>query len=344
MNVNYLRAHTDPDRSHRFAASPGRPIEFDRALNAWVVIDPGIVSLLLRDSRVGAVSTAAASEFLEQRYGVRLSTLVAVAEQLPLGLDGQPHLVVRRQMARIVSKGQERLDGLMPSLVDKHFAPLARSAEVELCAECVAPFVEDLFSRIVGGHETIPFRPRTLARVFDRLTSMATRAAIDAELAALRERLVAMRMEDPDLMLAFLTIGRDSLLSTLAESLADITRNSGGVGLADLAYPTMPPQTGVSVTERMVGEDLSIGGEELRKGDRLRLYFQGYAHLPAESDKLLMFGTGLHSCLGRGLSLDAWQSLVAWLARVPRRMELVGYAVHPDPIFTMPEYVRVRLD
>lgn len=341
--MNYLRTHTDPARGAVFAASLGRPIEFDRALDAWIVIDPGIVSALLRDPRVTAISTAAASVFLEERYSVRLSTLVAVAELLPLGLDGQPHLAVRRQMARIVSKGQERLAGLMPGLVEKHFAPLAHSAEVELCTECVAPFVEELFSRIIDGQETILFRPRTLARIFDRLTSIATRIAIDAELAALRAHLVALGIEDLDLTLAFLMIGRDSLLSTLAESLADIARNAGGAALPDLAYPAMPPQTGVSVTERMVGEDLSIGGQDLRKGDRLRLYFQGYAHLPAEADKLLMFGTGLHSCLGRGLSLDAWQALVAWLSRVPRRMELVGYAVYPDPIFTMPEYVRIRL-
>jgi cytochrome P450 len=341
--MNHLHLHTEPNRHEVFAASHGRPTEFDRMLQAWIVLDPEVVTAILRDRRILACPIVDAFALIEARYGVQVPNLSAVAKLLPLGLEGRPHQMVRRQMANLLSNGQERMTALLPQIIDRHFAPLAHSTEVEIVTECVVPFVAELFSQILDSPQTIPFRPRTIGRIFDRFASVGAHRAIDAELAALRTQLVALGVEDPDLTLAFLMIGRDSLLSTLSESLAEIAGSGTGQALRDITFPQTPPQTGVSVTERMVGEDLSIGGQELRKGDRLRLYFQGYAHLPTEPEKLLMFGTGLHSCLGRGLSLDAWQALVAWLARVPRRMELVGYAVHPDPIFTMPEYVRVKL-
>ena len=61
----------------------------------------------------------------------------------------------------------------------------------------------------------------------------------------------------------------------------------------------------------MAAEDFSVGPHSFRAGDLIRLQLQPFGYAKDAAVQTLMFGAGMHSCVGKQISLRVWAQLRA---------------------------------
>jgi hypothetical protein len=251
-------------------------------------------------------------------------------------------------MSRYLGDHRRRMKDAAAGLADRHFAPLERADSVELAGDVLVPFVSEVFAILFELDETLDFIPEAATRIFDHWASVKALREAEAAVAEMRRRLEPLfrrgvAREEEGLFLALTILGRDSLLSTLADSIAGIARANRGRTLSEIAYPPHPPATGVAIAERQATESFEYAGAAFRRGDWLRFYYQAIAQGDNPAKSTLMFGVGAHACLGRHLALDLWQAVAAKLGSIRRRAEIVDFAYGDNHVFAMPRTVRLEL-
>ena len=115
------------------------------------------------------------------------------------------------------------------------------------------------------------------------------------------------------------------------------------------ATPNFRQQTGVpQVLIRETIEGFTLGGQEIKAGDYVRIYLQSIAYDErggGEGPRRGFFSSGAHSCLGRVVALDVWRwSFTRFLATLPFKAQVTAYTPRIEGYsFTCPEEVRVRI-
>ena len=346
--MSLLSLHYEVDRRAAFLARRDEPVAYDDAMRCWIVTDPNLVLRLLRHRALACEETVSQIATVGERYGIAFDNLLFAARIIPLMNEGDPHVRMRRRMARFLTDRREPLLAIQSGLVDRHLGKIAAAAEVDLVADIFLPLVREYFSVLVDASELIPFDQVAITRMFDRYLSLKTLKKIEQDIGALRatvRRVCRQPVSDGDeeLFVALLILGRDSLLATLAESIGATLAGHVGRSLGDVGYPAFPNETGVAIAERVATETIAFGGVEIAAGERVRLYLQSLNYSERASVQRLIFGAGAHSCLGRQLSLDLWPALTGALRAIPRVIASVEHGYVRNHIFAMPDRVRVRL-
>jgi hypothetical protein len=171
---------------------------------------------------------------------------------------------------------------------------------------------------------------------------------IEVEVAELRAIMArncpdAIAAGQEDMYIELFTLGRDSLLATIAESLALIFAANIGKKLSEIDFPDHPNETGVAIAERMATEPIPVGGVTIPAGDWVRLYLQSLNYSDRVDVQKLVFGVGAHTCIGRQLALDLWPMITAGLAALPWTLVATDRAYLRNQTFAMPANVTVRL-
>ena len=91
--------------------------------------------------------------------------------------------------------------------------------------------------------------------------------------------------------------------------------------------PDFPVDTGVPVTFRRVKDDCSFGPYRFLAGDILRVQLQPLGYSDQPELKTAIFGAGVHSCVGRQLSLKLWEHLARAFNGLGLRAGLLAYDV-----------------
>ena len=345
--MSLLSLHIDVDRRPVFDASRHRPIEYDRAMRCWNVLDPAQVLHLLRHKSLACETIVDGLNKVAARYGESFPNLVFVANAQPLLNEGELHVAMRRRMAAFLAKRRAPLQAVIGEISDRHLKRLATDAETDLVADCCLPLVRDYFSALVGAEAPVPFTPVTLTRIFDHWLGLGAIRQIEQGIVDLRAFVAktcaaSVAAEGEDLIVALLIVGRDSLLATLAESLsATLAQNAGGP-CADMDFGEHPVETGVAIAERVAIEPVVAGEATIAKGERVRLYLQSLNYSDKVSVQRLVFGAGAHSCLGRQLSLDLWPAVTDAVRRFGRTPDSVDKTYLSNHIFVMPKKVTIR--
>ena len=205
------------------------------------------------------------------------------------------------------------------------------------------PIVNAIFEDIT--RVAVSFEPLTLTKIFDRYASFRQLVDLEGKVSVLREKLRerAASPEAEGMLASLVILGRDSLLSSLSESFLDLMANYRDRRLNE--PPEIPPRlfSGVAIAERIAETPVDFDGVRFEKGDRVRMYFQGFHALESETERLAFFGSGAHACLGRSLAMDAWSLIVAEIAKSPRTLAAVEFEYDRGVVFTMPKYIAVEL-
>lgn len=346
--MNYLNLHLRSDRASYFREHGSDPIVYDRSTKRWIVTSAKEVVDLLKDPRLLCPSIAAGLARLEQRFGVALPNLIYAAGYIPLLNEGAPHLELRRHLSRYLAGRREQMAAAATGLVGRYFSLLERQGEVELVDEVLRPLVTELFSALFRTNGTLPFTPLVTTQIFDHWSSLSKLLAAEAAIGEQRRAFADLLgqeipQDQAGPYLALVILGRDSLLSTLGDSLATVVSGNPDRRLDEIGYPAQPAATGVAIAERTVSESFDYAGTAFREGDWVRLYFHALMDGHGDAGHNLMFGVGAHACLGRHLSLDLWQVIIRKLASIGRRAEIVEFAYHDNHVFVMPRTLLVRL-
>ena len=101
-------------------------------------------------------------------------------------------------------------------------------------------------------------------------------------------------------------MGFETLMTMLTEGLVSAIGKCSRDIDSHAVLPDHPIETGVPVSYRRIVSDLEISGHEFKAGDLLRLQLQTLGYVPREADRIWIFGAGLHSCVGKQVSLRIW--------------------------------------
>jgi cytochrome P450 len=136
----------------------------------------------------------------------------------------------------------------------------------------------------------------------------------------------------------------DALTGSMGESLHQLFRQNPGVPLTKIDFPTVPNETGVAFAERIVEQPFDFDGTSFRLGDRIRIMLQSFAYSSDAATRTRMFGAGLHTCLGRQLSLELWSALARRLSQIRARVDIIDYrSVDDDYVSTCPSRLLIAL-
>lgn len=346
--MSLLSLHFADDRRAAFETRRHHPAQFDKAMRCWNVTDPAQVLELLRNPTLVCKEIVEPIQAVAQRFGDRFPNTEFLVQHMPLMNEGEGHLRMRRRMAAFLGARRMPMQEPMRRIVDEHMAPLANAGEHELVASCLLPIVRAFFTEMVQSAETVPFRQLTITRVFDRFLGLAALRQIETEVTELRAIIArncpdAVAAGDEDMLIELFTLGRDSLLATISESLAVIFAANVGKKFAAIDFPDHPNETGVAIAERMAAEPILVGDVTIPAGDWVRLYLHSLNYSDRADIQKLVFGVGAHTCIGRQLALDLWPMITARLAALPWTLAATDRTYLRNQTFTMPANVTVRL-
>jgi hypothetical protein len=340
-SMDLLSLHYRDSRRAEFKA--GEDILYNQELKSWFVFKPELVIDLLRDDeRLVVPDTVANIKMLEARYKRQFPNLIYAVSHIPLLLNGEVHREVRRGLAEIVSQCRPRILAALPELMNRHISTLDREVHPEWISDSFSPLVGEVFGLMCDCPVPLPFPKLVLTRLFDRFVSLAALGEAERQIGQLRRSLAETAPHvDEAHIVALLVLGRDSLLGTLGAALHTILRANEGKRFADFEFPDFPPETGVAIAERVATEDIAVGARTIAAGDRVRMYFQPISDMSSAS-KQALFGAGVHSCLGRPISLDVWRAMIETFKGFSSRLISVSCEYESNNIFVMPQYLRTE--
>lgn len=276
---------------------------------------------------------------LAERLGLDFDAIRFALDHIPLCLRGEDHAAQRARIGRIIAENRPALIAAMPAMLDQGLACLAEPGEHDVMAHCIGPIVDGTISALCGSATGLT--PDTLvSRVFSQSLGIAKRQRMEAEMAALRDRMVAafpgLAPQDLGARLALAILGHDALVGTLARSIhAHIDACAGGP-LNARPFDKIPTHTGVPYIDREALTQATVGGQTHAPGDHLRCQI-GSLEAEGPAERMRFFGAGAHVCLGKPLSLELLGGIRDRLARMTTRVTITDYRLRKDDVFLLPE-------
>ena len=342
--LNPLALPNDRNRYAILADAVGTPPYFDRRVGSWIVLDPALVGDLLVDQRLQLPDVEGAITAVETRYGLKLDGMRALARDIPLLIEGGHHQEIRGAMARFLSSRRRPARESGTELAATVAQRLGAGGRMEVFSTILRPAVRDYFANMLGVE--VDFAPLSITRIFDRHLSMSQLQAIETGLAELRAALAPVSTpEYPEtVMMGLVLLGRDSLLGSISESAIQLFADHLNRRLDDPEIGAPRLNGAVAIAERVAVDSVPTAGVTFAKGERVRLFYQGYNLLDSDTARMGAFGAGAHSCLGRPLSLDFWNALARAIKQVPRTVRDLTFENDRSPVFYMPKSITVELE
>lgn len=266
-------------------------------------------------------------ERLETRFGIFLPHTINMIAQNPLALNGEGHKTNRKKLAiEIQQNSKKTLIAFEQDLI-KHINSFGGKGQTgDLIAEVLKPSILKAMlnmSGISGVDVSKDFE--ILSEIFDVTATIERRLAIETKIKAIYDKLPdAMAEDEKYLKIATLALGTESLLSTLALSVAAIFERHVGSSLKEMAWGDKITTTAVPIIERVAKSDLSIGGVDLAEGEAVRLFLEatGFDESGGAQYSQLFFGSGQHMCLGTFVGNEMWKIIGNVFSRVDKRIQI----------------------
>lgn len=252
-------------------------------------------------------------QMVDDALAIDLSSTIALAKALPVGLRGSEHRKMRADLAKILARGKQRLTLELPGVIHRHFAVLDEPGTHDFLDQVCRPFADDCIG-ILSGLPLDPEITKNLSDVFDPGAGIARRRRLESDIRTFLESVRGHCPVDVDddgvTSLAVAVMGRDPLLGSLAFSLHRHFSACVGTAISSQVFPAVPSDTGVPYVWR-VSKSPDQGTYECR-----------FDHLSKEGpkDRLKFFGLGRHTCLGKNHTLQIFEALSNHLSKCQRRI------------------------
>ena len=275
-------------------------------LRSWLVADPEVMSDTLRAPDMALPGIEGMVSHIEQRSGKSLSSLRRAAKLIPIMHSGETHAALRRALAVYLMEKAKAASTVLPPMISTFLQIFKIKGSVDVHHDLVQPMIKQFISFLVGK----PVPPEILGLRLDLILNHHKSPSLVMELD--RNFATAIHFLEEDIKdeldlackICCITFGAETLIMMLVESILYAVEIAGD-GPANL--PNFPHETGVPLTWRLATKDASIGGCPVRVGDTVKLRLQAAAYSDKSEIKNLIFGAGLHSCIGKNVSLVLWE-------------------------------------
>lgn len=318
---NHLLVHLSADKAEFYRASPD--LFWSDQLKSWITAKPKVINAIQKDAAFQVLDQSAELEKIRSRLHIDLPDIERVFRNVPVNVEGDEHAERRRRMARTIATRSEEALAQFSALAEHLCAQhLGRRGDSELVAALFEPLTMVLAHALSG----IPFahNPDFLSptQIFDKSLGLNRRKLIDAQIRMLwREACRSMSEDEADAAIALAVLGSDTILASLALSFAERVSANPGARLCDIQWGDRLSATAVPFIERMAARTTEIAGAEIRQGDLVRLFLDGFSLEPLEK-RDGYFGAGRHACLGRPVAQRAWCALAAVLGKLPASVRI----------------------
>jgi len=341
-SVKSYQLHSADSRQALFAQlSPRVWLEND-LLRAWVITDPAVILRVLRSPLAIVSSLTDVMKAIKENYGTELPNVAYACSVLPLLVADEAHPAARKGFATFLAARLAELEGELPELSKACLSPLSRPGRVDIVSEVVDPFIHRVFSVFLQCDLPAEFLAMHVGDILSFNTNLARLKSLEARIAKTLEFLRATTPNEADIAWKFtcLVFGLDSLAMMLTESIVTAT---GGASAhhEGIRLPQFPIETGVPVTFRRAKADFEMDGCSFKAGDLIRLQLQafGYSELPEYRN--FIFGAGMHSCVGKQLSLRIWDSFKREFDRLDLKAGMTDYQLMPSHFIILHKLVEV---
>lgn len=338
----HRRIHGAPDRARFYAQLDD--IEWSEELRAWMSAAPEIIHTLLRHPDVDVLDFRQILPVIAEKTDVDLSGATEMFGAVALGMNGEEHLAARReQMLMLKQNTPAALDRFRSSLEDG-LARFVKDGGGNLVASVTYPAGRDMMLALSGIDADTGTLDFSLSQIFDRYLSLGKRRRISATLSEIISKASQdMPRHEAVTRTALSVIGADSIVGALGVSVLHDAERNPGKRFSEFEWSTDIPRTGVPYADRFAVADIEIAGKQIKKGDRLRLYYDslGMAACPRHRD---YYGIGAHVCLGKAVSMQAWTIFRETFSRVDLTPQIKRVAYRRgDCMFNFPTEIEMEL-
>ena len=324
--------HIAPDRHGHFAGLEPKVWLESSFLRTWVIAEPSLIVEILRSRNASVLNVDDMIGAIERAYGVEFPNVRFAARHLPLFLEGENHAEQRRNSSKYLAGRMRDMESHLPLLVERHLKPLRSKGRIDLVSEVTEPLVRDITSIFVERQVTEEIAALNLLDVFALNKSLARFKDLDLRVGRAKEFL-AVENEDEELLgsrFSALSMGYETILVMLTEGLQLAFRRHPADAGDPIVLPAFPIETGVPVSYRRAVTDFEMAGHAFKEGDLLRLQLQVLGYSDREEDRPGIFGAGMHSCVGKQVSLRIWTHLKQAFDALQLRGRVRSYDLVPS--------------
>ena len=314
----------------------------------WMVTDPDLIrEVMTNDAFV--VPTYDVSQ-LTARLNIDIAYLDELPKWLPLAHEGERHRHLRASFARaITSRSEPALAALRKALeARRHLFSQPDGTTVCLFDSLFRPAMRQAVGRLADIDLPPDLAVETIPQLFDDTISLARRRKINGLLEGLSRAIPeTLGKEECYTRMSIVALSANTLLGSICLSFIERLRHSPGQPLAAIDWGRDLQRTALPLVEKRVVKPVTLGGQALVPGDRMRLLIEAAGFTPegAHCYDDLFFAVGAHKCVGMNFSLKAWQAVADFLATLERRIEIVDVSERDgDYVFNIPERIVVKLD
>jgi len=337
MSLNPKSADVGGDRRlhtlrERWSHKDYRSIFWSEELQTWMVFEPKLVCSILtsKDCRVGL--SVATINLMETRFNLDLCSVRRATAAMPVAHEGETHANIRRAMAMRLRANTDAALAIFTRCLEAGLDEPVRSRRAfDFNKLVLAPATASMMSVICGFDVEPADTAPAASQMLDRSLGLQRRKIINDRIRELYDRAEPVGGDQADLMVAMAILGFDTLQATLSENILSVLRRNEGQRLDRVNWPDEIKETGAPFIERTAITSMIVAGIEIRSGDNIRLFLDDIGPDGRESSDLF-FGKGPHSCIGRSLSQNVWDSIVALLRRQTCGLT-VEQAIYRSPDF-----------
>jgi hypothetical protein len=301
------------------------------------------VGSVLRSDKFGQYSMSERYRELKQRTGLDFDATIQLMDFLPAFLDGDRHKTIRKAMARQLAATKKLQEETAATrivfLFDKLFIP---PSAIELVSQFALPLWRDISASIVDHNQDALDLINEIPLLFFPTPSIRERMKINKKLEKFIEN-NQKNIDDTLCNLALRVLGTRPFVGSLVLSLYQTIAENAGKKSNEIQWPRIFPASSLTFVDRICKHATQIGNDAFSVGARVRCCTQHETH-SSEENSALLFGLGVHTCLGKGISEFVWKALTQHLSRLGARLAPLDIQIEADtePFF-MPSVARIAV-
>lgn len=248
-------------------------------------------------------------------------------------------------VAQQLAKQRAHLREVLPALIDGYFSVLEREGTHDLWVVAIQPFVERLMSEL-AEFELAPDATCRISSIFDPACSPAKRLRLEADAALTFARakaaFPAATPREIDMRVALAVMGCDALSGSIAASLQAFFVQLEAKPIGAEPFPEVPLGTAVPYIWR---QQRATAKEQLAGLPQENIIEFRLDQFTGESsaERLQFFGAGVHSCVGKAISLDAFRALGKYLNNLTSCVTSCELKIEPKHVLAVPTEMKVNI-
>lgn len=337
--------HSAQDRQAVFAGLAPRVWREDDLLRMWIVADPRIIQEILHRPEAALMDLGEILGVVKAKFGVELANVEYACKVLPVLVQEEVHSSTRRQFAAFLSGCLAELDSQLPGIMKSSLTPLCGKGRVDLIGEVVNPLIQKVFSIFLKSEMPAEFLTLHVTEILSFKAMVTHLEKLDERIATVLSYLRATTANEEEVGWKFtcLVFGLHTVTMMLAESVVAALQTCEATGQPAAGLPDFPVETGVPVSHRRAKADFQVEGHNFGAGDFIRLQMQALGYSPSDEDRRFIFGGGIHSCLGKNVSLRIWDAFRREFDAIKVTARVTDYRLAPSHYIIFHEAIEIEV-